>query len=162
MNDCPHDDAYFRAKVAKLKVAAAASLVSAIAILSSSQRAAAQYMGDSSGPTACVNAHSNTDTGLCFQRMSEEADRKLNQVYNEIQHELEAEHRQKVADYLRIAQKRWIAFRDANCDAAQEMYKGGTAGPVNGAACVEATTRHRTEELEMEYGIFLQWGGFAK
>jgi uncharacterized protein YecT (DUF1311 family) len=124
--------------------------------LVSTPRATAQYMSEQSAPAACLNAQSNTATGECFGRMAKEADLRLNQVYNEIQKFFEAGHRQKDGSALRTAQRQWIAFRDANCQAAEIIYEQGTAGPVNGAACLEATTRQRTEELEMEYGWLLQ------
>ena len=140
---------------ATLKDAITMCLVAAMTILASTPRATAQYMSDKGVPAACVDAQSNTAMGQCFERMSKEADVKLNRVYNEVQNVFEAGHRQKDADGLRTAQKQWLAFRDANCKAAEVIYEFGTAGPVNGAACLEATTRHRTEELEMEYGWLL-------
>jgi uncharacterized protein YecT (DUF1311 family) len=57
---------------------------------------------------------------------------------------------------LREAQRLWIQFRDANCNAEYALYEGGSAGPMVKVACIEAVTRHRTEELQVMYGWRLE------
>jgi uncharacterized protein YecT (DUF1311 family) len=52
---------------------------------------------------------------------------------------------------LKVAQRLWIQFRDANCSAEHELYLGGSAASMVEYACLEAVTRHRTEELNVMY-----------
>jgi uncharacterized protein YecT (DUF1311 family) len=57
---------------------------------------------------------------------------------------------------LKTAQRLWIQYRDANCEAEREMYSGGSAASMVRLACLEAMTRHRTEELRTMYGWRLE------
>jgi uncharacterized protein YecT (DUF1311 family) len=59
---------------------------------------------------------------------------------------------------LKEAQQLWIEFRIANCSAENELYRGGSAAPVVKLACLEAVTRHRTEELNVMYRWRLEKG----
>jgi uncharacterized protein YecT (DUF1311 family) len=52
---------------------------------------------------------------------------------------------------LQAAQRLWIQFRDANCEAEYDLYSGGSAGPIVREACLAATTRQRTAELHVMY-----------
>jgi uncharacterized protein YecT (DUF1311 family) len=52
---------------------------------------------------------------------------------------------------LKEAQRLWVQFRDANCSAEHELYEGGSAASMVKLACLEAMTRHRTEELKVMY-----------
>jgi uncharacterized protein YecT (DUF1311 family) len=57
---------------------------------------------------------------------------------------------------LKVAQRLWIEFREANCSAEQELYSNGSAASMVKFACLEALTRHRTEELNVMYGWRLE------
>jgi uncharacterized protein YecT (DUF1311 family) len=60
---------------------------------------------------------------------------------------------------LKTAQRLWIQFLDANCDAERELYSGRSAAPVVKLACQEEMTGHRTEEMNVIYGWRLEkWG----
>jgi uncharacterized protein YecT (DUF1311 family) len=75
------------------------------------------------------------------------ADADLNRVYTQSRKGLEG------ADLQRLiaAQRLWVQFRDANCDAAYGLYGGGSAGPMVRAACLEKDTRERVKELNIMY-----------
>ena len=50
---------------------------------------------------------------------------------------------------LRDAQRAWIAFRDAACDAEASLYEGGTFQPVAGTECRTRLTQARTGDLRI-------------
>jgi uncharacterized protein YecT (DUF1311 family) len=57
---------------------------------------------------------------------------------------------------LKTAQRLWIQIRDANCEAEHVLYAGGSAASMVKLACLEAVTRHRSEELKVMYGWRLE------
>jgi uncharacterized protein YecT (DUF1311 family) len=75
------------------------------------------------------------------------ADAELNRVYSAALKRLDG------ADLQRLvtAQRLWVQFRDADCEAAYGLYGGGSAGPTVRAACLEKDTRERTKELRIMY-----------
>jgi len=53
---------------------------------------------------------------------------------------------QKQRDQLRVAQRLWIQYRDANC--LYYMFGEGTIARVESADCTHRMTKQRAEELE--------------
>ncbi|EFL88677.1 lysozyme inhibitor LprI family protein [Ahrensia sp. R2A130] len=51
------------------------------------------------------------------------------------------------ADLLRDAQRKWITYRDAACDAQATMAYGGTLQPLLGTLCLTKLTEQRTADL---------------
>jgi uncharacterized protein YecT (DUF1311 family) len=91
----------------------------------------------------------------CFYPASKKSDAALNRLYARVLTVVEGEELVK----LKTAQRLWMQFRDANCSAEYKLYDGGSAGPTVKVACLEAVTRHRTEELQDMYGWRLEkWG----
>ncbi|OWU68731.1 hypothetical protein ATO3_23585 [Marinibacterium profundimaris] len=50
------------------------------------------------------------------------------------------------------AQRAWIAFRDANCQAEAAPYTTGSIQPLVFSSCMERLTRQRTEDLKQMTG----------
>jgi len=77
----------------------------------------------------------------CVGRLHQEWDRRLNEAYKQF---AAGGERTKL---LRDAQRKWIAYRDANCDwyAAGE----GTIARIEAVTCAYVLTRDRALELEM-------------
>ncbi|TNC65999.1 DUF1311 domain-containing protein [Rubellimicrobium roseum] len=48
---------------------------------------------------------------------------------------------------LRAAQRAWIAFRDAACEAEAVLWEGGSAQPMIRSGCLRELTAQRTEDL---------------
>jgi uncharacterized protein YecT (DUF1311 family) len=48
---------------------------------------------------------------------------------------------------LRKAQRLWIPYRDAACEAAAAPYQGGTIQPLIRLGCLTDLTETRTKEL---------------
>lgn len=110
----------------------------------------AQHMNAKDGP--CQEAGSGAEKTACFYHAYEKSDAELNQLYRWI---LTVVDGNNLAN-LREAQRLWIQFRDANCSAEHDLYTGGSAAPMVKVACLEAVTRHRTEELKVMYGWRLE------
>lgn len=85
---------------------------------------------------------STVDIVECVGKLHEQWDRRLNAAYRAMM----AEGGER-ASLLRDAQRKWIAFRDADCDwyGAGE----GTIARIEAVTCAYALTRDRALELEM-------------
>ncbi|QEW22459.1 hypothetical protein LA6_004683 [Marinibacterium anthonyi] len=55
-------------------------------------------------------------------------------------------------DALLAAQRQWIAFRDAACQAEILPYDGGSIQPLIYSTCMTRITRQRTEDLKQLTG----------
>jgi uncharacterized protein YecT (DUF1311 family) len=110
----------------------------------------AQHTNAKDGP--CQEAGSGAETTACFYHAYEKSDAELNQLYRRV---LTVVDRENLAN-LQNVQRLWIRFRDANCSAEYDLYTGGSAAPMVKYACLEAVTRHRTEELNVMYGWRLE------
>jgi uncharacterized protein YecT (DUF1311 family) len=107
-------------------------------------------MNAKDGP--CQTTLSGVIETNCFASAFKKSDTDLNQLYRRVQSVVDGDALAK----LTAAQRFWIQFRDANCGAEQELYSGGSASSMVKLACLEAVTRHRTEELKVMYGWRLE------
>ena len=122
-------------------------LVSLFALTS---QCCAQHMNANNSP--CKDVVVTMDAANCFAAAYKKSDTALNAEYRRVQTVVNGAELEK----LKAAQRLWIEFRDANCDAEYELYGGGSAGPVVKLACLEAVTRHRVEELKEMYNWRLE------
>lgn len=92
----------------------------------------------------CDNPGSNVEYKECARRAYEQADRRLNQVYQQLRSKLSSAERKQLTD----AQLAWIQFRDKNCSFEVYRSRGGTGygGFLN--ECLERMTKERTTDLE--------------
>ncbi len=51
-------------------------------------------------------------------------------------------------DTLLTAQRAWLKFRDAHCDGAGYLFRGGTMEPLIVATCRTGLTQQRTKQLK--------------
>ncbi len=72
-----------------------------------------------------------------------QADKELNEVWNELTPKLSP----KVKDKLVEAQLRWLKFRDAEAEARAAVYEGGSMAPLVRSESLTDSTRQRTERL---------------
>jgi len=75
----------------------------------------------------------------CAARFYQDADKKLNQVYQQIP----AATRGQLTD----TQLAWIKFRDGNCELARSAFEGGSIAPTIFYGCMENITEKRTADL---------------
>ena len=93
----------------------------------------------------CDNAQNQLEINTCAGLQAQEADKKLNEVYQQL--------RAKIKDFpqeprLIEAQQQWIKFRDADCEYAKSQYEGGSIVPTVEAGCITRLTEQRTKDLE--------------
>jgi uncharacterized protein YecT (DUF1311 family) len=95
----------------------------------------------------CDGKKTTADQIECLGPALKTADTELNRVYQKAVKELPAED----ATRLRKAQRAWMAYRDAHCDADQKRYAGGSIAPVVFAQCRLTLTQRRSKEIEETY-----------
>lgn len=119
---------------------------------------AASFAGaqDAAVPPGCDNANTQMEMDACASDQYQQADAELNTVYREAVSRLERADREfseissnlvGAVDALKVAQRAWIAFRDASCDLAGFEARGGTLERTIYIGCQTELTRKRTAEL---------------
>jgi len=88
------------------------------------------------------------DTGQCLIKVQKDVDAALNATYRLA---LQRWKNPQFSARLRKAERAWIAYRDANCDAEFASYDGGTIAPNAYALCRIRLTRNRIEEIKRTY-----------
>ena len=96
---------------------------------------------------ACENTKTQAEINQCAAAAYQAADQELNTVYTSVKGKLDADVREK----LEIAQRAWIKYRDANCEAESALYDGGSIRPTIHSNCLERATRARIAELHAIY-----------
>ena len=79
------------------------------------------------------------------RRSAEAADRKLNQVYQQVREKSRGTQLDKL---LVGAEVGWIEYRDASYKFAASRHEGGLIAPTVYNICLEILTKQRTQELE--------------
>lgn len=54
-------------------------------------------------------------------------------------------------DALRDAQRAWIAYRDAACNAEGMLFEGGSMRPLIEYSCMATLTERRTKDMRAAY-----------
>ncbi len=95
--------------------------------------------------TACYEAdYSQLGMNRCAGDAYERADKALNVEWAKVMAAKSEKEEQKL---LRDAQRAWISYRDAHCEAAAYSSKGGSIWPLLVSGCMAELTRRRTREL---------------
>ena len=110
----------------------------------------AQSMNAKGGP--CVEAASTADTASCFDKAYRAADRDLNALYGRILKALAPDEERALVQ----AERLWVQYRDATCNAEYALYGGASGGPPTRLACLAAETRARHASLLRSYGWRLE------
>jgi uncharacterized protein YecT (DUF1311 family) len=92
----------------------------------------------------CANATTTVEINQCTSQQAKAADRKLNQVYQQLKPKISSQQRQRLTQ----AQLEWIKFRDRTCDYEAGEYEGGTAASSAYSSCVARVTTQRTKDLQ--------------
>jgi len=102
---------------------------------------------------ACDKAVTTRDMEQCLTIESDKAEAALNQTYQRLvkrltqpdtEHENYSEYRKKLLD----AQRAWIKFRDADCDALYALNSAGSMRNIIYLSCKQQRAEQRTKELE--------------
>ena len=81
---------------------------------------------------------------VCSTQEFQAADRKLNQVYQQLQAKISSRQKQR----LTAAQRTWIKFRDENCDYEKGQFEGGSLAASTYGYCRARVTQERIKDLE--------------
>ncbi|MDZ8258824.1 lysozyme inhibitor LprI family protein [Nostoc sp. ChiQUE01b] len=92
----------------------------------------------------CNNPQTQAAINECTKLSYQNADKKLNQVYQQLVSTLERSRKQK----LIAAQLAWLKFRDTNCEFEKSKYEGGSIASSIYSGCLEKTTKLRTQQLQ--------------
>lgn len=92
----------------------------------------------------CNNPQTQAEMNACAGIAYRNADRRLNQVYQQVLPKLPAARRQQ----LTTAQQAWIRFRDASCTFERSEVTGGTMEPMIYSSCLARLTEQRTKDLQ--------------
>lgn len=101
----------------------------------------------------CDNQNTQLDMNICAAQDYDEADTALNAQYTETKNVLAAADEElssgesSAAKALLTAQRAWINYRDAHCEAVGFQARGGSMQPMLVSGCLAELTRARTEEL---------------
>jgi uncharacterized protein YecT (DUF1311 family) len=95
----------------------------------------------------CDQAGTTADITRCMSNEYEKADADLNRIYKLAFKGLD----EKEAENLKKAQRAWIIYRNAQCDAEYAKWDGGSGGPAAHLGCLARLTRLRTRELHKTY-----------
>ncbi len=98
----------------------------------------------------CEDAMTQRDMNRCAYEAWMSADAALNETYAWAMERAKSMS-DATAEALRTAQRAWIPYRDAACEAEGIIYEGGTIQPLILFTCKEHLTRQRTEEMRAVY-----------
>ncbi len=95
-------------------------------------------------PDCATTATTQVDINACAAGKYQQADAQLNRTYRQL---LGREDGQAAAQ-LKEAQRRWVAWRDAQCAFEAGGVSGGSAQPMVLDQCLERLTRAQTSLLD--------------
>jgi len=98
-------------------------------------------------PDVCKDTKTQLDMNTCLASAYGDADRDLNALYTSVKGKLNPAAIAK----LQEAQRAWIRYRDANCEAEAGLYEGGSIQPAVRSGCLGRVTRARVAELHTIY-----------
>ena len=101
-------------------------------------------------PATCPGT-TTIEVNACATAEFEHADAVLNRYYAVALRQARTAGGEAAATGLQRAERSWLAYRNAECDAAATVYRGGTI-----AASVEITCRTRLTRLRT-YGLWRDW-----
>jgi len=82
---------------------------------------------------------------MCASAELRDADTQLNGLYTRLRTRLDRADRDRLAS----AQRRWVAFKTADCSFVANRYRQGTLGPVARLQCLLTHTKRRVVDLRV-------------
>jgi uncharacterized protein YecT (DUF1311 family) len=98
----------------------------------------------------CSNPKDTPETNQCAAIEQRAAEAKLNQTYQRVLKSLDDGGKESAASKAKlvIAQRAWVKFREADCDAVFEKWAGGTIRTVMYLGCMQNHAEQRIKDLE--------------
>jgi len=99
----------------------------------------------------------------CWEDLANKADAGLNALYRQLQANIHGrmaedgtlkEYRERSLEKLKAAQLAWSRYRDAQCDADEQQYEGGTIAPSIRFGCIRELSERRAGELRKTYALY--------
>jgi uncharacterized protein YecT (DUF1311 family) len=106
--------------------------------------------GPAGAQDPCEWADTQHDLNQCTYSAWMAADEELNRAYAAAlaaARQFDPWPEGRAESTLRQAQRAWVAFRDAACDAEAAPWDGGSAQPMILSSCLERLTLLRTDDL---------------
>lgn len=99
---------------------------------------------------ACATQNSTLEINECAQQKFAAADKRLNTAYQVVLKQLDrgADNGPFTKEALIDAQRKWVAFREADCKARAALYRGGSIAPSVYMECMIAHADERTKVLQ--------------
>ncbi len=94
-------------------------------------------------PVASAHAQSQAEMNNQAFADFKKADAELNKVYGQVMAKLDAEGKDK----LKVAQRAWVAFRDAQAEVDADGSRGGTIVPLLRSTSMTESTQARIKQL---------------
>lgn len=106
--------------------------------------------------TACESPSNTVEINACAKQRYDAQDRLLNRTYQALLKELSDTPiaGQSPRQLLVESQRKWLAFRDADCNAQAHLYHGGSIQTAMHLSCLRQRTEQRTKDLDPK-----QWQG---
>lgn len=103
--------------------------------------------------TDCSDALTTQQINACTGAQQEQTEARLNAVYQQLMGLLAApdaglDNAAAVQEQVRAAQRLWVAYRKADCDAQFALYADGSIRTAVYLNCMEARAAQRITELE--------------
>jgi len=110
-------------------------------------------MGAAAFALDCKTAVTTPEVGECAAIEQRSVEAKLNVVYQRVlksldQPDTEVEKFSQMRSSLIAAQREWIKFRDADCQAVYTYYQAGTIRGLMFTACMKSHAENRIKDLE--------------
>ena len=100
----------------------------------------------------CKNAVSMPDINECAAVDQKKVEDKLNQTYQGVLKSLDQDKDPDTKKALIAAQRAWVKFREADCQAVYQKSIGGTIRTVMYIGCMQNRAETRIKQLE-EYAV---------
>ena len=98
----------------------------------------------------CWGAGNTIEEGTCFSAELKKANAELNSTYQGLIR-LVRNHGEEWVEDLRKAQRKWVEFRDLNCEFYGNYLKGGSGAGLHYIDCTARMTKERQAELRIKY-----------
>jgi|HubBroStandDraft_6_1064221.scaffolds.fasta_scaffold139600_4 uncharacterized protein YecT (DUF1311 family) len=95
----------------------------------------------------CEEKRTTLDISQCLSGELKKADAELNRTYEQTLKRVKASD----ADLLKKAQRAWMEYREAHCQAEFELWDGGTGGQIALPQCKLTLTKRRITEIQETY-----------
>lgn len=96
----------------------------------------------------CSKASSTVEINQCSLQEQQKAERQLNATYQQTLKAFASPDDAATKAKLVDAQRLWVKFREADCQAEYEKWQGGTIRNVMYSGCMQERAKQRIKELE--------------